>query len=448
MFAVLSVWLLSGTLLRFIPIQNSRNRITSVITVMYFAMIMASKVQAEENGLTLEHAVTLALADNPGLAQIKARADAMAAIPSQEGTLPDPTVDVNLLNLPTAYGLNPSKEDMSMLEVGVHQTLPFPGKLALRKKAAIFESEAAANTVAEAQLQLVRDVKVQWWQVMYIHQTRLIIADTEQLLKQMLEITDTKYQVGEGLQQDVLSAHLELAKLAQQKIQHAGLHRTEIARLNTLLNRPADTPILLSNDVDKQLPNIPASADFQKQGSQDRPLLEERKKAIDAAQSRLELAKKDYYPDFTIGASYAWRQDTPSGQSRSDLASIRLSMNLPLFTDSKQSKAVAQRKSELLKERYALEEAERGINNEINQALILYQSSYQQFKLFEDNILPLAQQTVLSSLDAYEVGKTDFLNVLRAKNTWFEYQMQYWQALIDAKKAWAQLQAAVGKEAL
>jgi outer membrane protein TolC len=398
--------------------------------------------------ITPARAVAIALEGNPGLAQIKARAEAMAAIPSQEGALPDPTLSFGALWLPTAAGLNLHTDDFTMMEVGVNQAIPFPGKLALKQQAAGFEAEAAANTAVEARLQLARDVIIRWWQLVSVHRSLLIIADTERLLQQLVEIADTKYRVGEGRQQDVLSARLELAKLIQQRAQHVGLHRAETARLNALLNRSADSPVRLPDTVETHLPDLQSDTDIQARGEQSRPLLAERKHAIDAAQSRLELAKKDFYPDFTLGTAYAFRQNTPTGQSRSDLVSFQLSMSLPIFADRKQAKAVDQRQSELLKERYALDDAEREIQSEISASLALYRGNREQFAAFENSVLPLARQNVTAALADYQVGKADFLNVIRAENVWFAYQVQYWQALAEAHQSLAQLAAAVGREGL
>lgn len=420
----------------------------SLMPVVCCLTLLSTTLLADESILTPGRAVSIALEGNPSLAQIKARAEAMAAIPSQEGSLPDPTLSFGALWLPVASGLSLNKDDFTMMEVGISQTIPFPGKLALREKAATFEAEAAANTVEEARLQLARDVNIRWWQLMSVHRSLLIIADTERLLQQLVEIADTKYRVGEGLQQDVLSARLELAKLAQLRAQHIGLHRAEIARLNALLNRPADSPVRLPDAVDTHLPDIHSDTDLQEQGEQSRPLLAQRKNAIDAAQSRLELAEKDFYPDFTLGTAYAFRQNTPTGQSRSDFVSFQLSMTLPIYTGRKQAKAVDQRHSELLKERYALDEAERKIQSEISSSLAIYRGNREQFGLFDNGILALAQQTVAASLTAYQVGKADFLNVIRAANAWFVYRIQYWQTLAEAHQALAQLAAAVGRDGL
>jgi outer membrane protein, heavy metal efflux system len=414
----------------------------------YSLLLYSAILPADESFLTLERAVSIALEDNPSLAQIKARAEAMTAIPSQEGTLPDPTLNFGALNLPTANGFNLNREDMTMLDVGISQAIPFPGKLALKQQAATFEAESAFHSVEEARLQLARDVTLHWWQLVALHRSLIIIDESEQLLKQLVEITDSKYRVGNGLQQDALAALLEQTKLAKEKKLHISMHRVEIERLNTLLNRPTNSAMKLPENIDTQLPDINAIKDLPAQGEQSRPLLAERKNAVEAAQSKLELAKRDYYPDFTLGTSYAFRQNTPNGQSRSDFASVQLSMTLPIYTDRKQAKAVDQRQSELIKERYALEEAQRAIQNEISTSITTYNGNREQFELLKNSILPLAKQNVTASLAAYQVGKTDFFNVIRVINAWFEYQNQYWQVLAEAHQALAQLAAAVGREKL
>jgi cobalt-zinc-cadmium efflux system outer membrane protein len=421
---------------------------TLIMAIVCGLAQFSNNLLADEAVLTPKRAVDIALAENPGLAEIKARAEAMAAIPSQEGSLPDPTLSFGALWLPVASGLDLNRDDFTMMEVGVSQSFPFPGKLALKEKAASLEAEAVAETVEEARLQLVREVTLQWWQLFSLHHTLQIIGETEERLKQLAEIADRQYRVGKGLQQDVLSAFLEQTKLAKEKAQHIGMHRTAIARLNALLNRSADHPIQLPEEADIELPDIRSVKDLQGQSELSRPLLVERKKAIDAAQTRLELAKKDYFPDFTLGTAYSFRQNNPNGQPRSDYASFQLSMTLPIYADRKQAKAVDQRQSELLKERYALIDAERKIQADINEFLAVYQGSREQFNLLKNDALPLAEQTISASVAAYQVGKTDFQSVIRAQNAWFDYRNQYWQALTEAHQALARLAAAVGKEAL
>ena len=113
---------------------------------------------AKELPLSIAQALALAQEGNPGLAEIKARAEALAAIPSQEGALPDPMLNFDTLNVPTS-SFSLRKEDMTMLDFGINQTIPFPGKLALKEQVAEQEALAAADSVEVARIRLSRDVK-------------------------------------------------------------------------------------------------------------------------------------------------------------------------------------------------------------------------------------------------------------------------------------------------
>ena len=75
-----------------------------------------------------------------------------------------------------------------------------------------------------------------------------------------------------------------------------------------------------------------------------------------------------------------------------------------------------------------------------------YERARQQVSLFREGIIPQATQTVASMRAGYQVNKVDFLNLVRAQITLFNYQVQYWKALSEANQALARVAAAIGKE--
>ncbi len=397
------------------------------------------------NPLTLSEALSIAVQDNPSLAEIKARSEAMADIPSQLGSLPDPVISFNALNLPTdSFDL--AQENMTQMQGGISQAIPFPGKLALRAKAAELEAQAASQDVYEARWLLLRDVKKIWWVLFYLDRSLEIINVNKELLRQFIEIAQTKYEVGEGLQQDVLLAQLELSKLFDNELVLIGARENAQAQLNALLNRPANLEIIIPEKISEQLPDLQAEIQLFKQAEQYRALLASRRKQIDAAKARLDLAKKDYYPDFNVGAYYGGRANTISGQSRADFLSMKLSMTIPLYFSSKQSKAVDQRSKELIQKKYALQDEWNQVRAEISKAY----SDFRQYKnktvLFKSGIIPQARQTVASMLSGYQVDKVDFLNLVQSQITLYNYEIQYWKAVTEANQALAQLTAMIGKE--
>ncbi len=402
-------------------------------------------VAAEQALLTLEAAAQKVAQDNPNLAQMQARAKAMAAIPSQEGSLPDPQINFNAMSLPT-NNFSTRQEDMTQMSFGISQALPFPGKLALREQAASYEADAAALNADELRLRLLGDVKSLWWQVFYLDRTLEIVDSNHNLLQQFVDIARTKYEVGEGLQQDVLLAQLELSKLLEQKLSLAGLRRNTAAQLNALLDRPANSTLQLPASVALVLPETRTEDRLYQQVAKSRPILESDRQGIKAAQSKLDLAKKDLLPDFNVEAAYGNRNNMPDGSRRADLLSLGVSMNVPIFAAQKQAKAIDQRTSELMQEKYALQDQWNQVRVQISQSHSDYRRAKQQFVLFDTGIIPQARQTVASMLAAYQVNKVDFLNLVRSQVTLFEYEIQYWKAFTEAQQALAQLSAAVGED--
>ncbi len=407
-----------------------------------------STAQAVAEPLTLSAAVDAALRHNPGLAALRARAAAAAAVPAQVAVLPDPRLQLNVLNLPTdTFSL--SQEAMTQVQVGVVQALPFPGKLALRRRAAEFEHAAADDAVGEQRLKLVRDVRSLWWNLHYLDRALEILARNRQLLRQLVAVAQTKYRVGQGLQQDVLLAQLELSRLRDEEIGLRGTRRSEEARLNALLDRPTSQAIRLPGASPVVLEEPAAEADLLATAGERRPLLAAHKNTIAAARSRLQLARKDRYPDFSLGARYGLRVgDDPDGSSRADFASLMFSMSLPLFTSRRQDAAIQQRGSQLQQQRYGLDDARLRVAEEISRALAGYRAAREQARLLQTGILPQARQTVASMLAAYQVDKVDFLNVVRAQVTLFNYETRYWHAVSRAQQAQAALQAATGEGAV
>lgn len=436
-------------MLRLRKIHRLHRRPFAFVLILIGLGYFSSSPRAQEKtaSLSLDEAVSQALANNPSLAEINARAEAMAAVPSQAGSLPDPTLSVEMLNLPTD-SFDVREDFMTMVDVGLSQTVPFPGKLALKQQAADFEAEAAAQTVEEARLRLVRDVKLRWWELFYLERTLQILAETETSLRDVIRTVQARYRVGEVLQQDVLQAQLELSKLGEERLIHTAMHHREVARLNALLDRPPTTFFGLAYDQPDELPEMLAEEQLDEAAEQGRPLLNQKRRNVDAAQSRVELAKKDYYPDLTFSAGYAFRDRAPNGENRSDFVRFGVSLNLPVYAGRKQAKAVDQQQSEWLREKYALQDAFRKVQADIAATLSDYRRAKDHHALLRHEIVPLAEQTVASLRANFEVGKAAMADLLRATANLRNAEIQAWQAYAQAQQALARLSAAAGKEAL
>lgn len=424
--------------------------VLSVITLIVATSTAYASETIRGLVLTEKSAVELAVRDNPNLAQVHARYKALSEVPSQVGTLPDPMVNLNAMNFPSDT-FDRDQEAMTQSQVGFSQVFPFPGKLSLKEAAAEYDAVAAGHTVEEVRLQLTKNVKGKWWQLYYLDRALETVDLNQRLLRQFITVAKTKYETGKGLQQDVLLAQLELSKLIDQKIQLQALRRNQSIQLNILLDRPANELVSLPNQVSKTMPKLVDERVLYQLAEAARPRLKQMETRIDAAQSRLDLAKRDYYPDFKLAVTYGDRSGDnplPRGDARADFVSVMVGIKIPLYAGRKQSKAVSQKSYELQKNRYALLDEKGLVTAAISTAVTDYHRAKQQFSLFGSGIVPQAQQTVESMLAGYQVSEVDFLNLVRSQMTLFNYELQYWKALSDAKQALARLEAAVGEESV
>ena len=399
--------------------------------------------------LTLSDALEIALANNQSLAELRSEAEALGAVPPQAGALPDPMLGLNALNFPTDT-FDRDQEAMTQLQVTLNQTFPFPGKRGLRREAAQYEAAAAMTRVVDRQLQIAADVRSIWWELFYLDRALLIVDQNRSLMRDFVEIAQIKYKVGSGLQQDVLLAQLELSRLVNRELPLQGMRSASEADLNALLDLSANQAIHLPQELQNEtLPELPEKAQLLQTAVEVRPLLEVQREMMEAARLRLDLAKKDYYPDFRLGAGYGFRDgDDPVRGERADFASIMFSVNVPIYFKSKQSKAVDQRTSEYFRRKHAFNETLRSVQSAIARNLAQYQVSRDQTALFGTAIIPQARQTVSAMLSAYQVNEVDFLNVLNAQITLYNAQISYWEAMSNAKQSLAQLAASVGSEEL
>ena len=429
--------------------------LTSGLGALAVLWVMATAVLAQDAGgsgdrLTLEAAVAMALENSPELGALSAKSAALGAVPPQAGALPDPVLSLNAMNLPTDT-FDFDQEPMTQIQLGLSQAIPFPGKRRLKREAAEFEYKASQASFYEGRSVLTRSVRGAWWQLFSVDRAIEIVERNQDLMRDFIEIAQTKYTVGDGLQQDVLLAQLELTRLLDRESRLRGRRASVRSHLNGLLDRPAGQEISLPREPDNvELPEVPSGNELLLQAQDSRELLNVQRELLHAARERVELAERDRYPDFRIGAGYGYRQgeDPMRGEDRADFFSVLFSVNLPIYSRNKQSKAIEQKIHEREARAFALSNVARMIEAEIGQKIADYESAREQVRILDGAIIPQAEQTVASMLAGYQVNKVDFLNVINGQLTLYNAQISYWTVLAEAKDALAGLAAAVGKEAL
>jgi outer membrane protein TolC len=250
--------------------------------------------------------------------------------------------------------------------------------------------------------------------------------------------------VGEGLQQDVLKAHVEVSKMVDELLMLDQRKRALEAKLNLLLDRSPETPLGEPEEV--VFRKISASTgDLQNMAVDMNPTLRGMKKMIETREKALALAKKEYYPDFNVRFAYGQRDNGPDIK-RKDMLTGMVEINLPIFYKSKQNQKVAEAQAELR----SAEAQYRAMKNEVLSMITdmdsMIHRSERQLDLYRTGIIPQASVQIQSSLSAYRVNKADFMTLLDSQMTLFKYELEYHQALTEYERNVANLGAVAGRE--
>jgi outer membrane protein TolC len=424
------------------------SRLFSLAKVILFSFIIltpfSSSAQSEKSRLNVDQLVDEALQNNPEISAAKIKWEVFKEKIPQSYALEDPMFGFGIINLPTNFSFR--DEDMTMKEFSISQKFPFPGKRPLMKEMASKEAEAVSTEIQGKIHQIIKDVKAAYYDLSHIYRTTEVTQRNKRILEDFAKIAETRYAVGEGIQQDVFKAHVEVSKMVDDLIMLGQRKRSMEAKLNALLNRPPETPMGEPEEV--VFRKFPFTIEeLQKMALEMNPTLKGMKKMIEAKEKAYALAKREYYPDFNFKFAYGQRDNSPD-MKRRDMLTGMVEMNIPIFYKSKQDRKVAETKAEIL----ATEAQYRAMKNEvlfmITDMASMIQRGERQIELYKTGILPQTSLQINSAMSAYRVNKADFMTLLDSQMTLYKYELEYHQALTEYEKNVASLGAAIGKQIL
>jgi cobalt-zinc-cadmium efflux system outer membrane protein len=161
---------------------------------------------ATADTLTLAKAIGMARQANPMLGAARATADAAAQRVRPAGTLPDPELQLGLMNrMISEFGS--TADPMTMNQVQLMQMLPWPGKLGNARRAAEHTASAARADAEEQTRMLEAQVRMTYYEVAYADRAIEAMRRTQSLLRDFLQVTTTMYAVGSAVQPSLPSSY-------------------------------------------------------------------------------------------------------------------------------------------------------------------------------------------------------------------------------------------------
>ena len=191
-----------------------------------------------------------AQANNPQVSAADHEARAARQMAAQVTTLPDPKFTYQQLSVGSPRPLaGYTNSDFAYIGIGASQELPYPGKLRLRGQVLDRDADTRQAEVAVIGTSIVDAVKADYLQLAYLQETLGILRQNQSVLNQLIQDATAHYQVGQGMQQDVLEAQVNRTRLVREITMHHQQMGQIQVHLKGLLNRDQQTPDIVTEDL-------------------------------------------------------------------------------------------------------------------------------------------------------------------------------------------------------
>jgi len=402
-----------------------------VIFAMAF-LLLGTSAFAEE--LRLSDLTQEALKNSPEIMASHSKIEAARYRVSQATSLPDPMFTFGYQNEGFdryTYG----EEQGSQWMFSASQQFLFPGKRSLKGEMVQRDVESMEAMHELLKRRTVARVKELYFDLFLAYKNIDLFKDKRNLFLRIEDLTLARYAAGRAIQQEVLMAQTEKYMLLEKEEMFKQKIQSLEAMLRAAIGREDATPLGRPGELVYQ-PFYLDADEAVKTALSNSPEIKSRKKSIEAADTKIRMTQKEYYPDFSINASYFNR----AGDFK-DMWSATATINIPLFFKTKQEPAVHEAKASYSQAKQELEAVKLMISAAIQDNLSMLRSSEKLMDIYAKGLIPKNTQDVELAITEYTNGRTDLIVVISRLKTLLDYEILYWNQFVEREKAIARLQA-------
>jgi len=381
-----------------------------------------------------------ALRSNREILAAQKKYEAARQRPSQAGALPDPTVSVGYTSNGGPWPVSGiGREPTANAGVSISQEMPFPGKRKLRTEIAAKEADAEFEEYLSVRLRVVSDLKQAYHELHHANTGIAFVKRYQDLLQNILRISEARYSVGRAAQQDIFKAQTQFSIFATQLVRYEQERASKIIQINALLNRPQDTSVEVPEEMEPG--DLPLTLDEMLAHARTQaPAIARDQKMVERTELAASLARRDYYPDYTVSGGYFNQGGLPP------MWQFRMDVKVPAYFWRKQRSAVNQQEFAAGEARHNYEATGVSIQARIREEYTVAETARKLIDLYQKSVIPQAQLAQESSMASYQTGAIDFLSVFSNFMTVVDYELMYHEEVMQFHVALARLEEMVGPQ--
>ena len=412
----------------------------SLLLLLVPAVSRAQEPSSPGAAASLANLLAEAERNNPQIQAARHGWDAAKQVPTQVSTLPDPQIVVQQFSVgsPRPFA-GYTNSDFAYIGLGFSQDIPYPGKLRLRGEIAKKDADVIHEGYESVRRAVLAEVKKTYFQLGYLSQRATILDSDRELLRQVEESAQARYRGGLGNQQEVLQAQLEQTKL----LREITTNELEIGKVQAavkqLLNRPQssadiDTATLSETTLTYTYDQLLAAANA------NNPEIAGMQKVVERQELQVDLAKKDFYPDFNL--QYMWQRTDPT-QYRAYYM-VTFGIRIPIYRGRRQQPELAQAEADRSRAKSEQEARTQQIAFQLRQQFLGAEKSEELLKIYREGLIPQARAELQAGMAAYQSNREDFQALLASFLDVLKLDQEYWQTLSEHETSLAQIEEATG----
>jgi outer membrane protein TolC len=365
---------------------------------------------------------------------------------AQVTTLDDPVLSNTIFPIPSVapqyslMGYNP-------YNVTLAQQFPWFGTLRLRGEVAEHDVRVALAEFAASQLDAVAAVKRAYSDLYVGERTQEILAENRKILEDFRTLAKSRVATG-GTQQDVLRAEVLISELDREAANIQQAIASARASLVRQLHVSPETDLRTLPELPRV--SVPLEVDRLYQlAVAIRPELQGRLAAVARDEKAVELARKNFYPNITLGLTYMDMEKknavTPQTASGTPNVGLFVGFNLPVYRH-KYRAAVCEAEERATADAKLYEAQRDETFGEVKDFMVQAKVQQDVIRLLRDSILPRTSATLELARSDYAKSNVDVATVFSALREVLQVKLQIVQVEGELGKALASLERAVGTQ--
>ena len=415
------------------------NVVSSLTTALLLATALSAFAQTPLASMPtpLSQLLAEAEANNPQISAADHGARAARQMAPQVTALPDPKFTYQQFSVgsPKPFA-GYTNSDFAYIGVGASQELPFPGKLRARGEVAERDADTKQAEIEIAKTSIADAVKADYLQLAYLQQTLGILRQNEAVLDQLIQDATAHYQVGQGMQQDVLQAQANRTKIVKEITMHHQLMGQVQAHLKGLLNRDQGSPDVVTEDL-IEIPLKRTSDELLAAVRQNNPQIQVDASSIRKQDAQLASAKREGKPDFTVGYMYE-----NTDRKYRDYYVFTFDVRIP--RKKRVNAEIAEAAEKRAESQQTLDAHLQQQLAEVKQEYVKATSDEELLKEYREGLIPQSDAAYRATLSAYGSNREPFIHVLSYFADLLNLKLEYAETLEDHEAALAHLETLTG----